>query len=782
MLVIWAKLGIGPLDSLGDYRADRLSCGAWGADVSAPDERRWFYTSTRGDGSMKRAWTNWLTAGLLLVALQGCNPAVEKSKKPTGAATGATEEIAPPVQKSVATEPAVTTQAVADGAAAPSTATAKDAAATPSYLADVPLIPRTALFGNPEKSSPRLSSDGKRLAYLAPVDGVMNVWVGPTDDPAAAKPVSQDKKRGIRAYFWAYTNNHVLYIQDQDGDENWHVYAVNLADNTTKDLTPLANVAAQIEEVSDRVPDEILIGLNDRNEQLHDIYRVNITTGERKLVEENKQGFSGYLTDDDLKVRFAMQYLPDGSSVVLQPNGGGGWDDFLKIPMADTLTTSPAGFDKSGNVLYFIDSRDRNTGALTAIDLKSGKQNVLAENSKADVGGVIAHPTEKTIQAVAFNYARKEWQILDPTIKPDLVYLATVSRGDVEVTSRTLDDKLWTVAYLCDDGPVRYYLYDHEQKKARFLFANRKDLDGLPLVKMHDVVVKARDGLELVCYLSLPMGTDKDGDGRPSVPLPMVLDVHGGPWGRDDWGYDAGHQLWANRGYAVLSVNFRGSTGFGKDFVNAGNKEWSGKMHTDLLDAVEWATNGKIADPKRIAITGGSYGGYATLVGMTMTPDVFACGIDIVGPSSIITLLQSIPPYWQPQVQMFKDRVGDFTTDEGREMLTKQSPLSHVANIKRPLLIGQGAKDPRVKQAEADQIVKAMEENKIPVTYVLYPDEGHGFARPENRLSFYAVSEAFLAEHLGGRYEPIGKAFAGSSITVPAGANEVPGLAQSLPK
>ena len=716
-----------------------------------------------------------LVAGVMAI-LPACNPAVsDQSKKPAQRAAGATAEEISPAGKAPSTDGAIAAPSADRAqAAAPSTGSA------PSYLADVPLIPRQALFGNPEKSSPRISYDGKRLAYLAPVDGVMNVWVGSLDDLSAAKPVTEDKKRGIRAYFWAYTNSHVLYIQDQDGDENWHVYAVNLADNTTKDLTPLKSVAAQVEQTSERVPNEILIGLNDRNEQFHDVYRVNITTGERTLVEENKQGFSGYLTDDDLKVRFAMQYLPDGSNVILKPNGEGGWDDFLKIPMADALTTSPAGFDKTGDVLYFIDSRERNTGALTAIDLASGKQKTLAENPKADVGGALTHPTEKNIQAVAFNYTRKEWQVLDPAIKADMEYLATVTRGDIEVTSRTLDDGLWTVAYITDDGPVRYYLYDHDQKKARFLFTNRKDLEGLPLVKMHDRVVKARDGLEMVCYLSLPMGTDPGGDGRPSKPLPLVLNVHGGPWGRDDWSFDAEHQLWANRGYAVLSVNFRGSTGFGKDFVNAGNKEWSGKMHTDLLDAVEWSVKEGIADPKRVAITGGSYGGYATLVGMTMTPDVFACGIDIVGPSNIITLLQSIPPYWQPQIQLFKDRVGDFTTDEGRAVLTRQSPLSHVSSINRPLLIGQGAHDPRVKQAEADQIVHAMEEKHIPVTYVLYPDEGHGFARPENRLSFYAVSEAFLAEHLGGRYEPIGTAFAGSSVTVPVGAGEVPGLKKAV--
>jgi len=297
---------------------------------------------------------------------------------------------------------------------------------------------------------------------------------------------------------------------------------------------------------------------------------------------------------------------------------------------------------------------------------------------------------------------------------------------------------------------------------------------------MHARVLKSRDGLDLVSYLTLPPGVDPDGAGKPRQPVPMVLDVHGGPWGRDDWGFNPTHQFFANRGYAVLSVNFRGSTGFGKAFVNAGNREWAAKMHDDLIDAVDWAIAEKIADSKKVAIFGGSYGGYATLVGMTFTPDKFACGVDIVGPSNLVTLLNTIPPYWEPGVQMFKDRVGDHTSEDGKKFLRSRSPLTYADRISKPLLIGQGANDPRVKQAEADQIVGAMKEKKLPVTYALFPDEGHGFARPENRLAFNAVTEAFLARFLGGRYEAIGDAFSGSTITVPTGAADVPGLSAKL--
>jgi dipeptidyl aminopeptidase/acylaminoacyl peptidase len=644
------------------------------------------------------------------------------------------------------------------------------------------LIPRKILFGNPDKTAARISPDGKHLSFLAPVDGVLNVWVGPIDDPSAAKPVTQDKKRGIRSYFWAYTNKHILYTQDSKGDENWAVYRVDLESGKTQEMTPKGDekkpVQAQIQAVSHKHPGEILVGLNDRNPEYHDVYRLNLTSGEKSLVLKNTE-FAGFVIDDDYEVRFGSKFTDDGGTVLMKPDGKG-WAEFLKVPMADSLTTEPVGFNKTGDGLFLIDSRGRDTGALVALDIKSGKMTVLAANEKADVGSIMAHPTENTIQAVSFNYDRTKWEAKDAAVGADLEKLAKVADGEINVASRTLDDKVWIVAFLMDNGPVRYYLYDRPSQKAKFLFTNRKELESQPLQKMQPVILKSRDGLDLVSYLTLPPGSDPDGKGRPSKPVPMVLDVHGGPWARDNWGFDSEHQFLANRGYAVLSVNFRGSTGFGKKFLNAGNKEWAAKMQDDLNDAVDWAIKEKIADPAKVAILGGSYGGYATLVGMTFTPEKFACGVDVVGPSNLQTLLSSIPPYWAPAMQMFKDRVGDPTTDAGKKLLEERSPLNRVAQIRRPLLIGQGAHDPRVKQAEADQIVKAMKEHKIPVTYALFGDEGHGFARPENRLAFNAVTEAFLARYLGGRYEAIGEAFQGSSVSVPNGAADVPGLPDAL--
>jgi dipeptidyl aminopeptidase/acylaminoacyl peptidase len=643
------------------------------------------------------------------------------------------------------------------------------------------LIPRKILFGNPERITARLSPDGTKISFLAPINDVLNVWVGPIEDPTSARPITKDTDRGIYRYFWSYTNEHIIYIQDKAGEENWRIYSVHVETNITKDLTPLEGVNARIQGVSPKFPYEILVALNDRVPELHDIYRVNIETGHRKLIEEN-EGFAGYMVDDDYNIRFAYMMTADGGYELLKPNHENEWELFLKVPMEDTLTTDPIGFDKTGNFLYMIDSRDRNTAALFQLNIENKDRIMLAENETADVDDLIFHPTEKTVQAVAFYYDRKHWQVLDEDILQDLTYLKSVADGDVEIVSRTLDDKYWIVAYILDNGPVQYYLYDQIHQKAEFLFTNNQQLEDLPLAQMHPTIIESRDGLNLVSYYSLPLNSHENGELRPRDPLPMVLLVHGGPWSRDIWGYDSQHQWLANRGYAVLSVNFRMSTGFGKEFINAGNLEWGGKMHDDLIDAVQWAVDEGIADPDRIAIMGASYGGYATLAGMTFTPEIFACGIDIVGPSNLVTLLESLPPYWEPTIELFAKRVGDHRTDEGKQFLIERSPLTYVDRIQNPLLIGQGANDPRVKQSESDQIVQSMEEKEIAVTYVLYPDEGHGFARPENRLSFYAIVEAFLSEYLGGNYEPIGDDFKGSSITVPTGAEHIPDLIEELQK
>ncbi len=666
-----------------------------------------------------------------------------------------------------------------------------------SEMKPTELIPRKVLFDNPDKAALKISPDGKYISYLAPVNDVLNVWVAPKDDPAKAVAVTKDTLRGIRIYFWAYTNKNILYLQDLGGDENWQLHSVNIETKEDKNLTPFEEIpgpdgkpvtlpngkklrpTTQIQEVSYKFPDNILIGLNTRDPQFHDIYKINILNGQMTIAQQNDQ-FLGFQTDDNYNVRYAMKMTPDGGNEMFVPDGSGGWKSLDKIPMEDMMTTSPITFDSTGKILYMIDSRGRNTAALVSQDLTTGEKKVIYENPKADLSNIMIHPVTKVIEAAASNYEKTEWTVLDESVKADLDYLKTVENGEINVTDRTLDDNFWAIAFTIDNGPVKYYLYDRANKKAKFLFTNRKALENYKLSYMDPVIIKSRDGYNLVSYLTLPLWTDPDNTGKPDKPLPMVLFVHGGPWARDQWGYNGIHQWLANRGYAVLSVNFRSSTGFGKDFINAGNKEWGGKMHNDLIDAVNWAVDKEIADKDKIAIMGGSYGGYATLVGVTFTPGVFACGVDIVGPSNLNTLLETIPPYWKPILEMFTSRMGDNRTEEGRKFLDSISPLTYVDSIQKPLLIGQGANDPRVKQAESDQIVKAMQKKNIPVTYVLFPDEGHGFARPENNLAFFAITDLFLAEHLGGRSEAIGNDFKGSSVTVPNGAEQIKGLAEGL--
>lgn len=743
---------------------------------------------------------------LLLLAAVGCQrpaepeldeaPAFEPDATAAPDATGEGPELAPPA----AGEPGEDEAAAAPtGESLQFTAITTDQA-NPTSAAmrvdDVPLIPREVLFGDPQRAQARLSPNGKWLSFLAPVEndkglGILNVWVAPIDDLDAAEPVTDDQTRPISSHSWAYDSKHILYNQDKGGDENFHLYATNVETKETKDLTPVDGVRGELQEASREFPGELLIGFNDRDPRLHDIYRVNIETGDRRLVQENP-GVAGFLTDDDFNVRMAINFTQTGGQVWLEPEGDAGekgygeWKETEQFSAEDAMTSGPAGFDKTNRILFYEDSRDRNTAGLFSKNLDTGDTELIAEDPRTDVGGVLAHPTEKNLQAVSFTYSRTEWKVLDPAIQADIDYLKEFQDGEFIITSRTQDDTQWTVAYVLDNGPVKFYRYTRPgeggdgERKMHFLFNNRDDLDDYPLVKMHTPVIKSRDGLNLVSYLSLPPGTDPDNDGRPDKPVPMVLDVHGGPWSRDGWGLNATHQWLANRGYAVLNVNYRGSTGFGKNFINAANGEWAGKMHDDLLDAVRWAVQEGVAQEDKVAIMGGSYGGYATLVGMTYTPTTFACGVDIVGPSSLVTLLENAPPYWAPFMPVMKIRVGDWETEEGRAGLLERSPLELVDKIERPLLIGQGANDPRVTQLEADQIVEAMVEKDIPVTYVLYPDEGHGFRRPPNRKSFNAVTEAFLAQNLGGRYEEIGEAFTGASIHVPTGAADVPGLKDAL--
>lgn len=650
-------------------------------------------------------------------------------------------------------------------------------AATPTTGAAA-LIPRTALFGNPVMTQARLSPDGRYISFLAPRDGVLNVWVAPYGRLEAAKPITDDRKRGIRQHLWAPGGRHVLYLQDEGGDENWRVHSVDVESGKQIDLTPLEGIQAQLVGLSHKRPEFALVGLNDREPEWHDLYLIDIRTGERKLVERNEQGFAGYLEDLELQPRIAVKLLAEGGELYRRTPQG--WEAFLRYGQADSLTTTPIVVEGDGKTALLLSSVDRDKAALVRIDLSTGAQEVLAESERADVSGVWIEPKSRRPQAYAVEYLTTEMRPLTPQAGKDIAALSAALGPQFQVVSRTLDDRRWVVVV---DDPVKAlstHLYERDTGRVVKLFDQRPELANAPLQPMWPLEIRSRDGLILPSYLTLPPGSDPNGKGRPEKPVPLVLNVHGGPWARDGYGFNAEHQWLANRGYAVLSVNYRGSTGFGKSFVNAGDREWAASMHDDLLDAVEWAVREKVTTADAVAIYGGSYGGYATLVGLTFTPERFACGVDIVGPSNLMTLLESVPPYWKSFYEELARRVGDPRTEEGRKFLAERSPLTYVERIKKPLLIAQGANDPRVKKAESDQIVEAMREKDLPVTYVLYPDEGHGFARPQNRLSFYAIAEGFLSQCLGGRFEPVGKDFDGSSLQVLEGEEHVPGLTAAL--
>ncbi|MDG3441164.1 S9 family peptidase [Nitrospirillum amazonense] len=650
----------------------------------------------------------------------------------------------------------------------------------PATSPAAPLIERAKFFGNPSRTQGKLSPDGKWLSWIAPRDGVLNIWVAPASDPTKAKALTAEKTRPIRQHFWSPDGKMILFVNDKGGDENFVLYGVNVATGEQRTLTPQEKTRVDIIGTSHHIKDRILVGLNNRDPKWFDVYSLDLAKGKLTLVFKN-EGYAGFVADESLKLRLAAKSRPDGGTdffrvadnkVEAQPLGAVGLDD--------SLTTNPLGYTEDGKTLYWIDSRGRDTAALIAQDAATGTTRVVGQSDKADVGDVLADPKTGVIQAYAIDYLRTEWTALDPKIGAELDFLKSQLKGDIHVTSRTDDDGAWTVVVDPVTAPAATYRFDRKAHTLTKLFVNRPELEGADLAAMHPVEIKARDGLTLVSYLTLPAGSDGKGDGHPDQPLPMVLFVHGGPWARDGYGYNGYHQWLANRGYAVLSVNYRGSTGFGKNFITAGNLQWGRKMHDDLIDAVDWAVKQGITTKDKVAIMGGSYGGYATLAGLTFTPDAFACGVDIVGPSNLATLLKTIPPYWEAGKQQFYKRMGDPTTEDGRQLLHDASPLFKAADIKKPLLIGQGANDPRVNQAESDQIVKAMKEKNIPVTYILFPDEGHGFARPENSIAFNAAAEQFLGACLGGRAEPFGAAFKGSSITVPDGAQFTPGLQAAL--
>ncbi len=619
----------------------------------------------------------------------------------------------------------------------------------------VPLIDRQVFFGNPLISGGRISPDGRFISFIKPLDGVRNIWVKPFDAPFEdAIPITDDRERPVTGYFWSRDSKYVLYVQDKGGDENFHVYAVDPSATPQRgnrvpdqrDLTPYDGIRAYIMRLPKSDHNKLIVGLNDRDPAWHDLYEVEISTGTRKLLLQNDVRFANAFFDLKDRLRLLSRSLPDGGTEILRVDG-----DNLKniFQVTHEESVSPLMFIDDYSVYLATNKGNSDLISLYTFHVESLQLKFMESDplNEVDFGGAVF--SDRTDQLLATSYVGDKTRIYwkDDSFGRDYEFLVDcLGTEEVRFVSGTEDELRWIVYANSDTDPGSAYLFVRGQRELKFLYKPRPELPSEHLCPMNPVRFRSSDGLEIPAYLTLPKGVKPKG-------LPAIILVHGGPWARDFWGYHSYAQFLTNRGYAVLQPNFRGSTGFGKAFLNAGNGEWGEKMQDDVTYGVYYLIEQGIADKDRIGIMGGSYGGYATLAGLTFTPDLYRCGVSIVGPSNLFTLLESIPPYWETVREMFHIRMGNPTTEEGRTLLKRKSPYFHAGKIKSPLLVAQGNNDPRVKTAESDQIARAMNKHNLDVEYINFPDEGHGFANPLNQMAFLSVAEKFLAKHLGGRHQ-----------------------------
>jgi dipeptidyl aminopeptidase/acylaminoacyl peptidase len=625
-----------------------------------------------------------------------------------------------------------------------------------AFAAPPPVLDRELFFGNPEIAAAQLSPDGKYVAFLKPWKDTRNVWVKKTGDPyTAAHLVTADPKRPIPGFFWSRDSRKVLFVQDKDGDENYNVYAVDpaAAPEAGKDapaarnLTDAKGVRATIYDVPKNDPDTIYVGLNDRDAAWHDVYKVKISTGERTLVRKNTEKIAGWVFDNAGKLQLAARTSDKGDTEILRVDG-----DALKLVYSCSVFEScgPVRFHKDNARVYMETNKgESDLVSLVLFDSATGKEEFVESDpmKRVDFGNAMFSDATDELIATTYEDDRTRIYFRDKSFEADYKLLQK-KLGDKEIlpNSSTADEQLWLVTASSDTDPGSRYLFDRRTKKLSLEYVSRERIPRELMAPMKPIHYKSSDGLEIPAYLTLPKGA-------PAKNLPLVVLPHGGPWARTSWNFSNGAEFLANRGYAVLQPNFRGSTGYGKKFLNAGNRQWGDLMQDDLTWGVKKLVADGTVDPKRVAILGGSYGGYATLAGVAFTPDLYAAAVAIVAPSNLLTLLETIPPYWESGRVIFHERMGNPTTPEGKKQLERQSPLNSASKIKTPLLVVQGANDPRVKKAESEQIVIALRDRGFPVEYIVAPDEGHGFARPVNNMAMWAASEAFLAKHIGGRFQ-----------------------------
>lgn len=629
-----------------------------------------------------------------------------------------------------------------------------------SFAQDTPLVPRKVFDAPAEHDLLTISPNGKMIAYAAPSDkGVSNVWV---EDLATHQKriVTRATQRGISGYQWAYDNQHLLYQSDENGNEDFHLYSVDLKSSAIRDLTPFLGIRSEQILLAFSRPDEVLVTMNLRDSKVFDVYRVNLQTGATVMEAQNPGDVIGWTADQNLVVRAATAFNDNLETVVrVRDSGRSPWRNLLNIPFEQAPFLGQVnggniivGYSQDGKKLVVGSSKGSPTNRLVELDAATGKElRVLASDPQADLWQnfatsfvLLRDPRDQHVQAAAFDYMKPEWRAIDPAVAGDLKYLAALQPGVFLVSSQNMSGNKWAIWYFTDNGPTSFYLYDRAVHKAQLLFQDRPQLAQYKLAEMRGMTIPARDGFKLVSYLTLPPGI-------PAKNLPVVLVVHGGPWARDEWGFDPVGQMLANRGYAVLQVNYRASI-INVPYMNAANEKIGTLTDDDLTDAVQWTVKEGIVDPRRIAIMGGSFGGYSVLRGVTLHPDLYACGVDVVGPADLATLMNSIPDYWKPVKRRWLRRIGDVTADQA--LNEKLSPLYHAADIHVPLLIGHGHFDPRVKLSQSEKIVETIRKNGGKVTFVVYSDEGHGFARPENNLDFDGRTEEFLHGCLGGRFEP----------------------------
>ncbi len=618
-----------------------------------------------------------------------------------------------------------------------------------------PLIDRELFFGNPEIAGAQISPDGKYIAFLKPWKETRNIYVKGVEEPfSAARLLTTETKRPIPGYLWTRDSKFILYVKDHDGDENYNVYAVIPAGKPaagadapeSRDLTGLKGVRVMLVDAPKSDPDTLYIGLNDRDKAWHDLYRLKISTGEKTLVRQNTDRITGWVFDVQGKLRLATRSADNGDTEILRVDDAG----FTKIYSCSVFETcAPVHFLPDGSKVYIQTNKGTNLISLALMDPATGATEAVESDPLGKVDLSDAYFSEATDELVgtSYYYDREKHYFRNKAFGADYAWLEYHFPGmEIGITSSTRDDQIWLVTASSDTEPGKTVLFERKTRKVTSQYVIREKLPRQDLAEMKAVTYASSDGLEIPAYLTLPKGV-------ATKNLPALVIPHGGPWGRDGWGYNPLAQFFANRGYAVLMPNFRGSTGYGRKFLDAGNLQWARTMQDDLTWGVKYMVAQGVADPKRVGILGGSYGGYATLAGVTFTPDLYAAAVDIVGPSNLITLLDSIPPYWEAARKVFYERMGNPNTPEGRAMLEERSPIHSADKIRTPLLVAQGANDPRVNRREAEQIVVALRDRGFPVEYILAPDEGHGFQRPVNNMALFMESEKFLAAHLGGRYQ-----------------------------